>query len=102
MLEASEKDDKVDADKDGVADVKLIGPEELIQRKTLLFLRTSDPTTCTEAMTAISSGWLAVLASLKLSFARAIMLGSAIGDVLRKPARRAASDGSELGSLVGL
>lgn len=88
VQEAMEKDDKVDADNDGVPDVQQISADQVVERKLLLMLRTTDPETVTEAITAISSGWLAVLASLKISFARAITLGAAIGDVLRKPAVR--------------
>lgn len=85
---ANFKDDKEDKDGDGVADVKQINASELVERKVLLFLRTTDPQKVSTAIAAISSGWLAVLASLKVSFARAVALGGAIGDILRKPALR--------------
>ena len=88
VAQACKADDAKDDDGDGVADVKQISAPQLVERKVLLFLRTSNPETTTEALAAISTGFLAVTASLKLSFARAITLGSAIGDVLRKPAMR--------------
>lgn len=88
VREAMRDDDAKDADGDGVADVEQIGAGALVERKVLLFLRASDPATTTEAIAAISTGFLAVTASLKVSFARAITLGGAIGDVLNKPALR--------------
>lgn len=39
LREANSKDDSVDADGDGVADVQQITSQELLQRKTLLFLK---------------------------------------------------------------
>lgn len=88
VKDASLEDDKKDEDGDGVADVRQISASDLVERKALLFLRTSSPETTTEAIQSISAGALAVVASLKVSFARAITLGGAIGDVLRKPALR--------------
>lgn len=38
-LEASKKDDQVDENKDGIADVKQIDPKALVQRKIALFLK---------------------------------------------------------------
>lgn len=82
------EDDAKDEDGDGIADVKQISANQLIERKALLFLKTSNPETTSEAIQAITTGWLAVVASLRLTFARAITLGAAIGDVLTKPAMR--------------
>merc|ERR1712167_328393 len=78
-----------DSNRDGKADVDSLTAGELVERKVLLFLRTSDPEQTSRAMSAITSGFLAVLASLKIKFAQAIVVGGAIGDVLRPPVRRA-------------
>ena len=46
---------------------------------------------CTQvsaALAGIASGWIAVLATLRIKFAKAITLGAAIGDAVRKPAMR--------------
>ena len=43
IMEQSKKDDKVDADKDGVADVEQIENKEYVQRKTLLVLQKMNP-----------------------------------------------------------
>ena len=72
VKDASLEDDKKDEDGDGVADVQQISASDLVERKALLFLRTSSPETTTEAIQSISAGALAVVASLKVSFARAI------------------------------
>ena len=89
VQEAHKKDDQDDSNRDGKADVDSLTAGELVERKVLLFLRTSDPEQTSRAMSAITSGFLAVLASLKIKFAQAIVVGGAIGDVLRPPVRRA-------------
>mmetsp|Transcript_317 Transcript_317/g.984 ORF Transcript_317/g.984 Transcript_317/m.984 type:complete len:349 (-) Transcript_317:130-1176(-) len=88
VQEKFKEDGKVDADKDGVSDVSQMNAQDLVERKALLFLKTTDPAVTGEAMTAISAGYIAVLASLKITFAQAIVVGGAIGDVLRPPAIR--------------
>lgn len=85
---ANEKDDATDADGDGTADVLQIAPQELMQRKVLLFLKTVDPKRFSDAITGLNAGFLAVIATLKLQFAKAITLGNAIGEVLEKPANK--------------
>lgn len=64
--EANKKDDTVDKDGDGVADVLQISNTELIARKTTLFLRVIDPVRLQDTLTGISAGAMAVLATLKL------------------------------------
>lgn len=105
--EANSKDNAEDKDGDGVADVKQIGSQELATRKTLLFLKTVDPGRLTTAIAGIvftssylyntkpfsyfsiglNSGLLAVIATLKLQFAKSITLGNAIGDIAKKPSK---------------
>ena len=84
---ANAKDDAKDDDNDGVADVLQVSKQELLMRKTLLFLRTVDPKRVSNAIAGINSGFLAVVATLKLQFAKAITLGNAIGSILDKPAQ---------------
>jgi len=86
FIKASEKDDQVDDDNDGVADVKQITAAQLAQRKTFLFLKTIDPVKMSTALGGLQAGFLAVIATLKLQFAKALTLGSAVADVLEKPA----------------
>lgn len=87
VVDANKKDDAKDDDGDGVSDVLQISNRELLQRKVLLFLRTMDPHRLTVAVTGINAGFLAVIATLKLEFAKTITLGNSIGSVLEPPAK---------------
>ena len=88
VQEESKKDDLKDEDHDGIPDVDQIDASEFVERKVLLFMRTTDPAAVSDAIAAIAAGWVSVIAALKIKFAKAITLGAAIGDVLRKPAQR--------------
>lgn len=88
VIEASKKDDAKDEDNDGVADVLQISNKELLKRKVFLFLRTIDPNRLTVAITGINAGFLAVIATLKLDFAKTITLGNSIGSLLEPPAHQ--------------
>jgi len=84
----SQADDKEDLDKDGVPDVQQISARELTQRKMLLFLKTVDPHRVTTCIAGMQAGLLAVLATLKMEFAKAITLGTAIGHAFERPTER--------------
>lgn len=88
FLEVNKEDDEVDDDNDGVADVKQIDKKELVQRKALLFLKTVDPVRVGEALGGLQAGFLAVVATLKLQFCKAMTLGNAIGEIVLKPANK--------------
>jgi len=88
VLIANQKDDSRDDNNDGVPDVQQIDAKDLITRKTLLFLKTVDPHRFTAAISGIQSGFLAVVAALKVQFAKAITLGNAIAEILEIPALR--------------
>jgi len=80
------QDDQKDDDGNGVPDVQEISTEKLIQRKALVFFSSvEDPEKITEAWGGVVSGFMAVLATLKIEFAKVITLGVAIGNTLRKP-----------------
>jgi len=85
--EANKDDDVKDDDNDGVPDVLQISNEALLQRKLLLFLKTVDPKRITDAIKGINGGMLAVIATLKLQFAKAITLGSSIAEGMKVPAK---------------
>lgn len=87
VAEANKKDDIKDEDNDGVADVLQVSNQQLLQRKMLLFLRTLDPQRVTVAIAGINAGFLAVIATLKLQFAKTITLGNSIGSALEPPAK---------------
>lgn len=88
FVAANKADSAKDDDGDGIPDSVQITKQQLVLRKTMLFLRTVDPKRVTNALAGINSGFLAVVATLKLQFAKAITLGSAIGSVLEKPAHK--------------
>lgn len=83
-LDAHKKDETEDKDGDGIPDSKQCSPQALVMRKSMLFLKVVDPDKVSAAAACLSCGLLAVLASLKMSFARAITLGATLGDVAKK------------------
>jgi len=83
---ASAADDKEDKDGDGVADVDQIDAQELLKRKMHLALTTIQPTVFQNALSGVYTGWIGVMASLKLQFAKTIALGAAIGKMIQRPA----------------
>lgn len=85
VIEANKKDDTKDDNNDGVADVLQVSNKELVQRKVILFLKTVDPKRITEALAGINAGLLAVVATLKLQFAKTITLGNAIANTIEEP-----------------
>ena len=88
VLHASHLDDQVDDNNDGIADVKQITKKQLIERKVLLALRTSDPDTVSKALGGIYTGFMAVIATLRYQFAQVITIGAVIGDALADVAHR--------------
>jgi len=81
----NKKDDDVDADGDGIKDVKQIDAKALLARKTKLVLTTSDPEKINAALAGLYTSWLAVVSVLKVEFARTVMLALTIADLLKKP-----------------
>jgi len=88
VAEVSKKDDVKDDDGDGVADTLQISSKELVKRKTLLFLTTINPERLNFAIVGINAGFLAVVATLKMQFAKTITLGNAIGHAMEVPAHQ--------------
>eukprot|EP00300_Choanocystis_sp_HF-7_P036888 c52832_g1_i1.p1 GENE.c52832_g1_i1~~c52832_g1_i1.p1 ORF type:complete len:357 (-),score=78.84 c52832_g1_i1:102-1172(-) len=84
VRDASAADDLVDANADGVADVKQITKKQLLSRKISLAMRTLDPVKVMSGINGILAGMMAVVATLKLRLAKSITLGSTIGEVLSK------------------
>ena len=85
---ANKDDDKVDADKDGIADVKEISGKELATRKTILFLKTVDPKRVTDALAGLNTGLFAIVATLKLEFIKSITLGNSISTIVEPHAKK--------------
>lgn len=88
ILQESEKDNKVDADKDGKADVNQISSAEFVQRKVRLVLRKMNPEKVDKAIGALYKVWLAVAAVLSVEFAKTISMALAIAEFIRKPLNR--------------
>lgn len=86
----SAKDDLIDADHNGVADVEEITGVQLAKRKHGVLLKATDPQVLDKAFKGVYTAWIAVLAVLKIQFAQMIALGTAIGgfaaQLLRVPA----------------
>merc|ERR1712032_871878 len=85
VLQEHQKDDQRDDDGDGIPDTQQITQAEYVQRKTMLVLRTVNPEESTKALEAVAQGAAAVIAVLKVKFAKIIALGASIGDCLRAP-----------------
>eukprot|EP00193_Tetraselmis_chui_P010979 CAMPEP_0177788182 /NCGR_PEP_ID=MMETSP0491_2-20121128/21953_1 /TAXON_ID=63592 /ORGANISM="Tetraselmis chuii, Strain PLY429" /LENGTH=326 /DNA_ID=CAMNT_0019309709 /DNA_START=205 /DNA_END=1185 /DNA_ORIENTATION=+ len=81
-VEANRKDDAVDSDRDGVADTQQMSTQDLATRKLKLLLKSTDPQQLDQAVCGIVNGFMAVVASLRLKFAKAIALGSSIADII--------------------
>lgn len=58
------------------------------KRKVALALAAVDPEHVSDAVRAVTAGFFAVLAVLRVQFAKAITLGAAIGDALLRPAQK--------------
>lgn len=82
VAKASAEDDAKDDDGDGIADVNQLKPQELVGRKVALALRSIEPNSVNKSIAGIYTGWVGVLATLKIQFAKTIALATAIGDRL--------------------
>lgn len=76
---AQVEDEKKDDDGDGVPDVKQINPKALIRRKASMVATVVDPETVSKCFVGLYTGWIGVLAILKIRFAKTVALGERIG-----------------------
>jgi len=81
VLRENEKDNMVDENNDGVADVLQIDKKELFTRKLSLILKSMDPLKVSNALSGLWMGFLGVVAVLRLKFAQALALGATIGNI---------------------
>jgi len=88
VRDASEKDDQLDENNDGIPDVKQISSKELFTRKLSLVLKSMDPIKVTSALSGIWMGFLGVVAILRIKFAQTIALGATIGNIFETVADR--------------
>ena len=83
---ANDKDDMVDDDGDGIADVDQIEAADLAQRKVALVMRTvEDPSRLQEGVGVLFTAYLAVLATLRLEFARTTAMALGIVEMAKFP-----------------
>ena len=86
---ASLKDDQLDEDNDGVADVDQIPPHQLATRKIVLAMRTvADPDRLQTAVGALWASYLAVLATLKMEFAQTTAIAMGLVEIVQFPMTR--------------
>lgn len=83
-LEASAKDDLVDEDNNGIADVLEIPFNELVLRKLRLFVVTTNPLIVAEACNGLATGFMGVVFTLKIKFAQTVTLGNTIGNTFSR------------------
>lgn len=88
--QASKEDDLVDDDNDGVADVDQMAAAELAQHKLEVAMKTvSEPERLQNAFGNLFVAYLAVLATLRLEFARTTAFALGIVEMVRVTAIRA-------------
>lgn len=81
---ASDKDDLVDDNNDGIADVLQINKRELATRKIKLVIKSCNPDNISEALFGLNTAFLGVVATLRAEFAYTITLGATIGTIIAK------------------
>mmetsp|Transcript_34663 Transcript_34663/g.83742 ORF Transcript_34663/g.83742 Transcript_34663/m.83742 type:complete len:362 (+) Transcript_34663:63-1148(+) len=95
VLDQEAADNKKDADGNGVPDVQEITPQELLVRKTHLVMSTCDPEKVSRAMGGLYTSWIAVLAVLKVRFAKTVALSMSVANVLCPEQTTTDSEGKE-------
>ena len=84
IVNESKKDDTIDKDGDGIPDTEQISSRTLMERKVKLVLTKMNPEKVNAAITSIYKVWIAVLAVLKIQFARTIALALTISDFFQR------------------
>jgi len=84
VLEASRKDDEIDEDGDGVADVKQISKKKLFTRKLALVLKACNPHEVSLALSGLWTGFIGVVATLRIQFAQTITMGASLADIFNE------------------
>ena len=94
VIAASEEDDKVDRDNNGVADVDEMEPTELAQHKLKIAMTAiKAPEKLQTAWGSLFASYLAVLATLRLEFARTTAFALGIVEMAKFPIIRSLSPG---------
>lgn len=72
----------MDKDRDGIPDVDELAAHELAGRRLMVVTRSVDPEKLSNALEGLTMATVAILATLRIKFAKAITLGRAIGQVM--------------------
>lgn len=86
LRDENRKDDQLDDNNDGIADVRQISKKDLATRKVKLVLTKCNPEKVMGALSGLYMGLMAIMATLRLQFAQAVTLGAVIGDMFFKTA----------------
>lgn len=85
--EAHEVDQKVDANHDGVADVEVMSASEYVTHKSkVAMVAITQPDKVVNSMQYLLTAWVAVIATLKMQFARTVALALGIAEMFELPA----------------
>lgn len=79
----------MDADKDGIYDVQQISKQELFTRKVKLAAKSCNPDKLSMALGGLYTGFMGVVATLRVRFAQTITLGACIGSTFSGVAQKA-------------
>lgn len=82
--EQNRKDNMVDADGNGVADVEEIDKGELFSRKAALFMKSVDIESVQTAVRSIGAAAMSVIAALRVKLARSLALGGSLANMARE------------------
>ena len=75
---------QIDKDRDGIADVDELCAKDLAARRLMVLTKSVDPNKVITAIEGLTIASVAILATLKVRFAKAITLGTTIGKVLEQ------------------
>lgn len=89
VQEAHEEDEKKDDDGNGIPDVKEGTAKQQVVRKISIAAQAVDPELVSRSMVGIYTGWIGVIAILKIKFAKTVTLGERIGEQVYRVACRA-------------
>lgn len=72
----------MDKNRDGIADVDQLDAKALAARRVMVLTKSIDPQNVSTAIEGLTIATIAILATLRVKLAKAITLGTAIGEVL--------------------
>ena len=82
--EQNRRDNLVDADGNGIADVQEINRSELFSRKVALFMKSVDIEEVQSAARTIAAAFMSVMAALRVKLARSLALGGSLANMAKE------------------